>query len=91
MVGEVAAAGAVGSQGLQRRLLTKLNLVSVIESEGNRWLSCCSSFLFKTKAEPAGVGPPADVLLPSSKSKQKCLLLAEGIFLCVVSVISMGS
>ena len=46
--------------------------------------------IFKAKAEPAGLGPPADVLLPGSKSKQKCLLLAEGIFLCMVSLTSMG-
>jgi hypothetical protein len=42
----------------------------------------------RRKAKSAGRVPPNAVLLPGSKSKQKCLLLAEGIFFGLVSVSS---
>ena len=42
----------------------------------------------RRKATPAGRVPPDAVLLPGSKSKQKCRLLAEGIFFRLVSVVS---
>jgi len=43
------------------------------------------SVLMKAKTEPAVRVPQDPILLPGSKSMQKCLLLADDIFLCQVS------
>jgi len=61
--------------------------LSTLEQQVDDLLLFCLSL--KPNAKPAGLGLPADVLLPGGKSTQKRLLLAEGIFLCMVSVDSI--